>query len=127
MNIRPAFQEVTFNQLRSLNYKVKTMSKKYLYAAILLITFPSSALYGLVGSTLWKWFAEPLGAPHIAIKAAMGLGLVVSLLRYGSNPISDKKIVSSDKSHQEYLIELLMNGFAAPIMILCLGYLYLHL
>ena len=35
---------------------------------------------GGIFSLLWRWFLEPLGAPHINIPTAIGISCIVSLL-----------------------------------------------
>lgn len=41
-------------------------------------------LTGIVFSSLWGWFVVPLGFPQISIPHAVGLTMIVSLLRWDS-------------------------------------------
>lgn len=57
--------------------KSEPISRKTAYFWIILFSFPAHVWRAFVGTTMWKWFAEPLGAPHINLIYGTGLNLMI--------------------------------------------------
>ncbi len=79
-----------------------------------------------VASVLWAWFAEPIGAPHLAAVRAMGIGLVVNL--------AVKRISYADAEAEQRLKDKVGKGMfytaevalslLGPLVVLGFGWLY---
>lgn len=99
------------------------MSKLTASVLVFLLLIPSAAWTAFVGSTLWKWFAEPLGAPHLTVARAMGLAALFALYRYSPSP-SDSKAAGDAKEGGDIFFEFVAVATLLPALILFLGWLY---
>lgn len=92
------------------------------YAVILGSVAMYSAFWeALVGFQFWKWFMVPLGQPEINGWHIAGLGLFISMLRYGS-----KKIEEVDDWAKQILHWIVYPPLMA-VVFLVVGYLVAHL
>jgi hypothetical protein len=74
---------------------------------------PAMLLRGFVLNQLWVWFAESAGLPHIGVSRAVGVSMLIMMLRGASK--TDKEKISGN----EFMI-----SFLFPLVVLGLGYIF---
>ena len=78
---------------------------------------------------IWNWYMVPIGAPVIAMIHAIGIDLIVSMLRY--NPVSTKAdeltIEHSDEKRTPYAIHLIMGKIFFPAFVLFVAWVALSI
>jgi hypothetical protein len=100
-------------------------TKKQLLLAVLMVCLivPSWMLWGYCFTTLWAWYALPLGAPALTIWQAAGLSVTLSLLR--DYAVKVKTQAQKDAEEAETSFELATRGFStmlAPLGVLLIGW-----
>ncbi len=79
---------------------------------ILVFSLLSLIWDGFVTFKLWRWFAEPAGAPHLRIAHVMGLALLVLI----SVPVGTSTVKTGE--------DLVAKLFMRPLLFLALGFVY---
>lgn len=92
---------------------------------LIVLTVPASAWQGYVGSTLWHWYAEPVGAPHLSVGRAMGLAVLFAMYRLPKAFDRYKyKEQGGERSDKEVVVGTIAVLALGPAFALFFGWLY---
>ena len=89
--------------------------KAYVCVVALLVLPVSMVLHGGAAVLLWRWFAEPLGAPAIQAGHAIGLMILVNLTR-------SRRKIGDDETSAELIGRFLGEAVLSPLVAVFLGW-----
>ena len=90
---------------------------------IFFIAIPASAWFAYVALRLWAWFAEPLGAPHMTLVRAMGLGMLVTM--YTAHVDTDAAEKNSEGKTGGWMLgKFIASKILVPAVVLAFGWAY---
>lgn len=100
------------------NDEEKAMKKSTAGLLILLLLAPSALWTAYVGTRLWGWFVEPLGAPHLGVVRAVGIAVLIALYRR-----RDLKEEIEEEDGDELFAKFVAAGGFVPLVFLFVGWL----
>lgn len=83
---------------------------------------PAGMWSAFVASTIWRWFAVPIGAPSLSVVRTMGLAILIGMYRYAGERDSN---VDPDKTGGELFVAFLARATLIPAFALLMGRIYL--
>jgi hypothetical protein len=94
---------------------------------VILVSIPTGIWSAFVALKLWRWFAEPLGAPHVGMISVLGLGLglLIGLLR--TSPLKSTSVEYEErvkKNPGKFFKGYCYAAVAYPAIALVIGYIY---
>jgi len=90
---------------------------------IFFLAIPASAWFAYVAMRMWAWFAEPLGAPHLSVVRAMGLGMLVTMYTAHIDTDAAEK-ASEGKTGWHMIGKFIASKVIVPAVVLAFGWAY---
>lgn len=97
------------------------MSKGWSAFLILVCLIPAGIWSSFVASTIWRWFAVPIGAPVLTVTRTMGLAILIGMYRYAGETRTQD---TQEKSGGELFVAFLARAGLIPAFALLLGWIY---
>jgi len=114
-------------QLQALKEKEEAdkIAVRLVTLGVMLVSIPTNIWGAFVALKLWRWFAEPLGAPHMGMISVLGLGLLVGFMRTShlkSTSLEYEERVR--KGPAKFFKSYCYASVAYPAAALLIGYIY---
>ncbi len=90
-----------------------------------LLALPTWWFKGYVLSTLWRWFAVPVGLPAIGVSTGLGFTLLIGLAMASSTDAAKAAEDASGKTDRQS-INAVLSAWLIPLVFLGLGRVILY-
>ena len=89
------------------------------------LSLPAWWFRGFVLSTLWRWFAVPLGLPPIGVSVALGFVMIAGLAMVNAAE-AEKDARTTGERTDKQAINLMLTAWLIPLVFLGMGRAFLY-
>lgn len=92
---------------------------------LILVSIPASIWAAFVTLKVWRWFAEPIGLPHMTMIPLMGLWLLLNLFQF--SPLKSMALDYDERIKKDpgkFFKSYCWSAFSYPTIALFIGWIY---